>query len=621
MRQNISEKKIEKKKYEMLAVFLIALLPRLLFLAEVYPLSVTGDETFTLMPAAAWAGLDWSGNAGAYRYYGYGFVALLTPLFKLIENPVVLYRVLVAFMIFFQALAAPVSYHIIKRYFRMKDRRAAMLLSVVCSYLVFLRAVYVYNEFIYDTVVWLIFWCLLELADSCDRKKRKAVLTGILAVLLTYAMTIHSRAVTLWLALAVTVILFFWIYRKWLISIPVFAVFGSAGYFLYNQGMEHIVRMFTSAVSSSEVGNTHVSFSIAALFYSAKAGMAWLYIVLGQINTMVIVTGGAAMLAAVIGCRFLWNGLFRKKEIINKREETQNYVTVFAYGLAASAITIIGQAFSWLPGVIETIETCQATDGMRAVTYLRYYGIYFVPVLMAGFVWIYQNRERLKEIFIPSMVCTIGLQGFWVIFIVPYIADFVGTSWESNPFSFTKGWEDSIRIRTYLPAVLFSVALLFSIGMLIKKNRYNAGMLLLAAVLFYTYGFNCIYHEGERGKINYSYAEKSFKVMQRMEEQAAAPDEVYVEDLYIPVTGQSLVSECQFLFKNKKIVPKVPKKTMENVIFITYDSRENRKLLENGFLRACLDENEYWYVKGDALKKAAKQAGLEWEKPAQKYGK
>ena len=138
--KSIENKKLHTAEYLMIS-FLICLLPRLFFLKDVYPLSVTGDETFMFMPAATWAGLDWSGNAESYRYYGYGFVALLTPLFKGIENPIILYRIIVGCMILFQALVGPVSYYIMKRYFAMKNSLPTTAVSVACSYLVFLRAV------------------------------------------------------------------------------------------------------------------------------------------------------------------------------------------------------------------------------------------------------------------------------------------------------------------------------------------------------------------------------------------------------------------------------------------------------------------------------------------------
>ena len=99
---------------------------------------------------------------------------------------------------------------------------------------------------------------------------------------------------------------------------------------------------------------------------------------------MLLVTGGVAIIGATLGCHMLWKSLFRKKEIVEGTYLTRNYFLVFTFGLAASAITILGQAFSWLPGVIQTIESGQATDGMRAVTYLKYYWYRFCACFYAG---------------------------------------------------------------------------------------------------------------------------------------------------------------------------------------------------------------------------------------------
>ena len=590
--------------------FLICLIPRLLFLKDVYPLNVTGDETFMFMPAATWAGLDWSGNAGSYRYYGYGFVALLTPLFKYIESPVGLYRIIVGFMILFQALVGPISYHIMKKYFSMKNNLLTVAVSVACSYLVFLRAVYVYNEFIYDLFVWLIFLCLLELLQNQKNKVKKAVLTGILMVLLVYEMTIHSRAVALWIALAVTVLFYLWVYRRCILSIPVTFILGGIGYFFSQKGIDYIVNMFTNAASSSEIGNTSVSFSISSIFTSVKAGIGWIYIVLGQINSMLLVTGGVAIIGATLGCHMLWKSLFRKKEIVEGAYLTRNYFLVFTFGLAASAITILGQAFSWLPGVIQTIESGQATDGMRAVTYLRYYGIYFVPVFMLGIVWCVQNKNKLRAYLIPIGLITLVLEGFWTVFIVPYISDFNGTSWDSNVFSLTKGWEDTIRIRSYLPAIAITVIFLAVFCVLILKRKYTLSIVLLCVLLVYSYGFNCIYHEGERGQINYSYVDKSYEIFQKLKEQVV-PEELYVDNTSFPETGQSLVSQCQFMLKDEKIIAGIPWNAEKTTIFITCDPRENTHLLKNGFLCARLDKNEYWYVKGEKVQDALKSMGIE----------
>lgn len=605
------EKQKGKREYLYVFIsFLICLLPRLLFLGKVYPMSIAGDESFMFMPAASLAGLDWTGNAQNYRYYGYGFVVLLTPFFKLVKDPVLLYRIFVSFMILSQALVGPIAYHLTKKYFSLKNSMAALLISICSSYLVFLRAVYVYNEFIYDLVVWLIVWCFLELLRQREQKQKKVFYTALLMLLLTYEMTIHSRGITLWLALGVTVVFFGWVYRTCIISLPVLAVAGTIGYFFSQKGIDYVVQMFTNAASSSEVSNTAVSFSVSSLFSSAKAGIGWFFIVLGQINSMVLVTGGVAVIGMIFGCFVLWRALFRKKDIVETDETGKSYVLVLTFGLAASGITILGQSFSWLQGVAESIELNQATDAMRAVTYLRYYGIYFVPIFMLSLIWMYQNGEKLKKILFPLSLTFGILQVFWVVFIVPYITGYNGTSWEFNPFSFTKGWEDTIRIRVYLPAVVFAAVFLGLFLFLVNKKKWIVALVFMNAVLFYTYGFSCLYHEGQRGEINYSYIDRSYDLFRVLEAADKEPESLYVEDWYFPETGQSLVSESQFVFKQTKIVPELPDVSVKEGIFITGNPKENQRLLQQGFLFAQIDENEYWYVKGEEVLQVLDQEGV-----------
>ena len=98
---------LQKHKYIIIA-FLAALLPRLIFLIWTYPMNNTGDELFMFMTPARYAGLDWSGVMEDYRYYGFGLTLFFTPLFRLIDDPVILYRIMVSVMILLQSLIAPV---------------------------------------------------------------------------------------------------------------------------------------------------------------------------------------------------------------------------------------------------------------------------------------------------------------------------------------------------------------------------------------------------------------------------------------------------------------------------------------------------------------------------------
>ena len=148
-------------------------------------------------------GLDWSGVMESYRYYGFGLTVFFAPLLRMIEDPVILYRIMVAVMAVVQALTAPVCFYIMKRFFRDAEESFVCLASVACSYFVTLRAVYIYNESMFILLNWIVVLLLLCLNENVDRKKEKRILTVFLILALIYSMTIHSRAVTSWIAVAV----------------------------------------------------------------------------------------------------------------------------------------------------------------------------------------------------------------------------------------------------------------------------------------------------------------------------------------------------------------------------------------------------------------------------------
>ena len=597
----------KKQRYLIVLSFLLAFLPRLAFLFGTYPMSIAGDESFLFLPVAEWAGFDWSGLEGMYRYYGYGFIFLFTPLFRMIEDPVVLYRVIVFIMILCQAAAAPISYHIMKRFFDMKDEVNTLIISTAISYLVFVRATYVYNEFPYDLVFWLSLWTLLNLHENMANKRKRVLLTILLLALLTYEMTIHSRAITLFLALGVTVVFYFWTYRKSVISVPAAVAVGVVGLILATKGIDYIVDIASAASSGSEVMNTSVSFSIAAIFGSTKSWTAWLYIVLGQVNTMVLFTGGIALFGAVMGCMFLWKALIRrKKEFL---EENKNYILVFMYCLSASAITILGHSFSGMQGVTSAIFEGGDLDALRALTYLRYYGVYFVPAVMLFMVWLARKRECGK--FVAPVCVTAGiLQVFWFCCIIPVFGDGMGTSWEFNAFSLTKGWDDLIRVRTYLPAMAFLVVFLVIGVYALRKKRYRLFLLLFTAVFFYQYIYNSIYHEQERGKRIYGYCSQAYEALNNAEEYL--PDELYVENTLTPGIGQLIPCEYQFLFRDKTIVPGAPEEG-KGEVYLCVNPESGEYLFDKGYECAKIAEESYIFTDEEELIDVLEQNGLEFE--------
>lgn len=596
----------ENTKYYILGAFLLALLPRLVFLPFTYPMSVAGDESYLFFPAAEWAGYDWSGLKGMYRYYGYGFVFFLTPLFRLIEDPVILYRIIVFLMILCQAAAAPISYHIMRRYFGMKDGAVIMGIAAGISYLVFIRATYVYNEFPYVTVFWLTLWVLLELQEQSGNKKRRAFLTVLLLGLMLYGMTLHSRAVTMFLALGVTVVFYLWTYRKSVVSIPVAVVTGAAGLLACTKGIDYIVSIASYAGTSQEVGNTAVSFSLDSVLATTKSWTAWLYIILGQVNTLVLFTGGIALFGAVLGCVLLWKALLRKDRAF--LQEHKAYVLVAMYCLSASAITILGHAFSSLSGVTGAMFEGGDPDAFRALTYLRYYGVYFAPLVLLFFVYLFR-KEGSRKFILPVCVIAGILQVFWFCCILPLIGENNGTSWEFNGFSLTKGWEDVIRTRVYLPAMFCLVLFLILAVWAIRKKKYKVIVSVFSLLFVYQYVFNCLYHERERGEFNYLYCKDAYEVL--VEAGDLVPSEIHTENTGVPIFGgQPVISEYQFLFRDKTIWAGVPE--TDGGVYLCVNPESGQELLERGYECGRIAEDSYIYVQDPELAEKLEELGVEF---------
>ena len=606
------KKKIAENKYIWIA-FLIGLIPRLLFLMKTYPISIGGDEMYAMWPAAKLLGYDWSGVMQEYRYYGYGFTILWVPFMALIKNPVALYRSMVALMALCQALIAPISFHLMQKYFQMKDEKMICLLSVSCSYLVAVRATYTYPEFVYVLVVWMIVWVQLKLTLEAVQEQRgqKALYTFLLFVTMAYAYTVHSRALALWGALAITVVLYFWIYRKFYLSIPICVIIGIPAFIGVKVGIAEILK-FLGAGSVSEVGNTTAgtSLSVLELFKNPKSWTAWADIIIGQLNESLLLTGGIAAAIIVVICLVLWKALRRDEEIILKERVTfLPYVITGIFSISAIGITIGGQSITWLGGVTGVMESNSIGGSLRAITYLRYYGAYIGPLFMAGFIYIYQN-SRVVEQFKGKIALIIGLlQGYWIVAILPVVCYESGCVWSDAPFSLTKGFAaDSVGIRSYLPGTVFVIVFSVFAYQLLKREKTKAIIGLLCIILLYNYSFNGLYHERYRGEKNYRYSQSVVEWINKVEDSGVQLEKIYTAGDAIPEMNQSAKFQYQFLMPEKKVIAGIPDE--KEAICISYHPEEILEELNGDYIQIKITEDAYAFVWGDELQEKIQSAAM-----------
>ncbi|CUX34366.1 hypothetical protein [Clostridium sp. C105KSO13] len=602
---------IYRNKHIWLA-FMAAFLPRFIFLFQTYPLSIGGDELFAMGPAAKLAGYDWSGVMQNYRYYGYGYTALLIPFFKLIHEPIILYRMMVLMMILAQSVVAPISYHLMRKYLLVDNEKILCISSICCSYLVSVRAVYTYPEFIYILVMWLLTWVLLKMNQTVDEKKGKTLNTLLLILILFYASTVHSRATALWIAAAFGIMYYGWVYRKKLVSIPTCLFVGLGAIVVSKKGIEIVLNYFANATSSG-VSNTGVSFSVGYLLEDIKSWPAWVNIIIGQLNEAIVITGGLAVFAVTGILILLWQGLIKNKQDMEELQAMSPYVVVGSVFLAAIVITIAGQSVSWLPGVTNAMQNGGDPDAYRALTYFRYYGAYAGPILMLGIAYFYHKREMFGKLYPVVCIVTALLQGYWVLCILPYISDFNGCSWDFAPYSLTKGFTDEIRLRTYLSATLVVILVLAFSYILYKKKKMHVVLAVLSIMLVYSYCYNAVNHEGYRGQKNYTYVDDSVHMLKQLRKTGDLPGTIYVEDASVEGTGQQTKFLYQFCMLEEPVVSSLPPENEKEALYLCQNKDEHQELAVQGYMCGKIAEHEYIYVTGEDLQKRVQGSGISLE--------
>lgn len=609
------------KSYQYLLLgFCLAFLPRLIFVLQSMPISIDRDEYCILLQTAQRAGYNWSLDLAAYRYYGFGFTELLVPIMKYIENPITMYRVMVLLMALFQSLAAPISYVMMKEYFHIKDEKLLCVASVACSYMVAIRAVYVYPEFLYVLIMWCVAWLLLHMSREGVSPIKRSVNTLSLVALMCYAYSVHSRGVTIWIAVALGAIYFAIIYRRWIVCIPTFLVTGALGYIGVGSKISRVVTSLMAGQDTT-VQNTDVSFSAIQNIKTVEYWPAWFNIIIGQINESLIVTGGIAILFIIIVVMILTSslaGVFYRKgkvcrngqafmygvptedEVVCDVDETykareEGYILLSVVFAAAVGITILGQSVDWLPGVYNAMMNGGSPDSLRGITYLRYYAAYVGPLMVVGFAYVHHHPQFLRKIVGVGAGLVVVLQELWVVCILPHVMYTNGCVWSYAPFSLTAGMTDEINVWSYLPGTVAVFVIMLAAYHMVKKDKILCLWIILTAVLFYGYAYNAVTHEGYRGQANYEYLQESIHYMQALEEAGALPEVVHIQAR--DVIGERYPGKTLYQINNPTITYEKGLPGESGGIYFTQDREEEELLLDMGYELVILSGHEFVYIK------------------------
>lgn len=597
---NSTKKRKNLDKSEILCVLVImalCLLPRLVLCMHAYPMRTKLDELATMGGAAYFAGLDWSGVMSQASYYGTGFTGLFSFIFSLTDNPLTIYRFFVSMAAVLQALTGFICYRIMSRFLGVRSKAVLVLTSVMSSYMVVTRAVIVYNEHMLIFLTWVIIYLLLYM-NYYEDKKKKRISTFILALVLGYAYTIHTRAVIFVIILLILTVLAYLYKRIKIIDIPTFAITGIIGITI----AQCYVKWVQKAVWVLGEGETLINSTIAVggntfkQLLELESWKAIFYTVIGQISTITKVSGGVLLLMFFVTIGLVWRGRKRK----DKRDKYFTLILiVLVYCFGCIAITIAGQSITWLGGVREVLDAGYESNlyGSKAFTYIRYFGPFCGPLVMIFGVLADKWRRVLRRNILPTIIGALVLELVWLLLQVPYIVNTTtNRGWSEALICFA--WSD--RHADYDYAFFFTVtivALVFTLAvmLLIRYNKKKILLLAVTGLLLYQYIYNAwVWDIHNVQKNGYAMADAAYDIMKQLEQEIELPESIYV------VPTDSDIFQYQFMLNRYKILPGMSGEEAmeENVIVFTRTQQEE---IPEGFTWFQLEKKEHMYVKGEEL--------------------
>lgn len=602
--KNIVNSIVDSK--ETIIVFLICFLPRVIGTFSMQLMSYEVDELSTISTAAIMAGYDWSKSlADSTFYYGGGMTVLFTPLFLLLRNPNIIYHIMLITMCFLQSLTGVIAFLISQKYFKIVNIKISMLIAVASSYMVTRRANNVTNEHILILLTWVICWLLLAL-NECEDKRKKNILSIVLALVMGYALTVHERGKVFVLALFCLLLLYGWVYKRLLIKIIPFGMTYVVLYYISKFSKTFIINHnWPTALSS--VANSEVSVGKLDMLLHLSNWRGWFSCIIGQITTISVVTGGVFIIALVFAIIIICNSALQRNKYLECELENRNRFIILTFSFAAIFMTILAQSVSWLPGIVKAFDAGYDNNfyDLKAITYIRYFGIYVGPVMMIGMELIYKKSNVIlklwKQICAACLVC--GL--FWGSIIWPYISGNTSAIEAFLPFSMETKWNLEINSWFYLGGIVFLIISIVSLLLLIKYKRYYVVFSFICIIMLYQYLYNTYSFDAQLSDKRQAQENTYNNVFKNLED---LPEVIYVNN----ESREKISLTYQFLFFDKEIIPGLPDVDISEGIIITDNYSDSKNWFENGWtvVKHKSEREDYVFVKGANLISKLKEQGI-----------
>lgn len=626
---------MKKSKWDKLIVFLIAFIPRLLLICCFAKTFLTPmDEMSTLATGAYFGGKDWTAlTKFAKYYYGGGFSILFAPLYRLTDNAVAVFYIFLAVCAALQSISAPISYAVMEKFLKINNRKYLVIVSLACSFMVVSRAMTAYNEHIIIGCVWLCVWILCKLVED---GKNKALYSVAVMLVFSYMLTTHTRTKVIWIAFIMVVAAYRILYKKWLVSLVPAVISGVGGYLLADRFNHMVMAVIWGWKEGKFLRNISVNVKISLSDLKDPSYWQGIFsIVFGQINTVLIFTGGIAAIFMVllmyfycdtIKSRFIafQSGRSQRQENAASYDEKKDELSQAApYIMAISLLfvlctgaTIAAQSITWLDKVMNVMkEQAYGSAGyaFKAVTYVRYMGPYLGPVFLCGASLIYYKKDKLRRYLFPSCAAFTVLQGIWIGFILPHIYRCRDSA---EVFSAFAGYDvqnstTPMGLKIYLPASIIIMIIFVVCTVCYYKKKILLPMVLILCLFGYEYTYPAIHWDYSFAKVYASRADAGTEIIRKIESddryREKLPEKIHVYDSQKRGVQKRMYT-YQIWLDDYKIIAKRPKDNGRHIVFS--DVSQDEELINMGYAAGQMDDNEYVYVNDPVYREMFEAQGI-----------
>lgn len=598
-KRNCKNKKREKDLLYRVCVMLICLFPRIVLCLQSYPLRTRHDELATISAAAYFAGLDWGEVVSNASYYGTGFTAFLSVIFKMTDNPIFIYRSLLCVCSILQASCGLICFSILKNTFHIRNKLYLVISSVMSSFMVVTRANIVYNEHMLIFLMWLSLYCLIYINASENRGKRRFG-SVLLAVLLSYSYTVHTRAIVFTIAI-VLMILFLFVYKgMYLVDIKYFVLTEILGMFIAKKYIDWMQKVLWRVEEGEVLANSQISIiNKIGMLSEWNAWKAIFCTIIGQLNTISMVSAGLLIVMLGSAAIFIYRGMGRRV----KKDKNLNIIyIIFLYSALCIGITIAGQSLTWISQTKSVIDYGYGSNlyGTKGFTYIRYFGPYCAPLIMLFSMFLYKYYKETRRIVIIMFPIQILLQICWIFLIVPYMEGTTQTGGIEALICFVReNLEGKFDFNFFYAVSMVSISIYFLMVFLVRSNRKTLLISCVSFFLIYQYIYNAKIWDIQTQYGNYCMVDDVYETIELLKEEGIdVPKQIYV----IPEERDSvhyLYYEYQMVLNRHSIIPGYPNNQERRAIICS-----RNRLLEislDKVMEIQLDQYEYMYFVGNSF--------------------